>query len=99
MPDESNCFQISQGVRVVYSDAEKKVVSLLINGNLVQEDKEYSICLEEYHYKNSVMSLNMTAEELGSSKAIATSVQSVLEEYLSSHQLLDAHIEGRWTFQ
>jgi len=99
IPGESNCFQLNKGVQVVYSDADQKVESLLINGNPVQADAQYSVCLQEYHYKNSVTSLNMTPEELGSSKIVTTSSQSVLEEYLSSHQLLDGYVEGRWTFK
>lgn len=32
-------------------------------------------------------------------KVVATSAQQVLEEYLSSHQLLDSEIEGRLVVQ
>lgn len=95
IPGESNCFQVNKGVQAVYSDAGQKVESLLINGNPVHEDAQYSLCLQEYHYKNSAISLNLTAEELGSPKVVTTSTQDVLQEYLSSHQLLDSHVEGR----
>ncbi|MEQ9484927.1 MAG: 5'-nucleotidase C-terminal domain-containing protein [Coleofasciculus sp. F4-SAH-05] len=95
IPGESNCFQVNQGVQAVYSDAEQKVETLVVNGKPVEEDTQYSVCLQEYHYKNSVQSLNMTSEELGSPKVITTSAQNVLEEYLGSHQLLDAKVEGR----
>jgi 5'-nucleotidase / UDP-sugar diphosphatase len=99
IPGDSNCFQLNKGVQFVYSDADQKVESLLVSGNPIQEDAQYSLCLQEYFYKNSVDSLNLTAEELGSSKVLATSAQSVIEEYLTSHQLLDSHVEGRWTFK
>lgn len=94
-----NCFQVNKGIQAVYSDANKKLESLCINGNPVQEEAQYSVCLQEYHYKNSLGSLNLTAEELGNPKVVATSVQDVLEEYLSSHQLLDNQIEGRLVYK
>lgn len=99
IPGESNCFQVNQGTQAVYNDADQKVESLLVNGKPIQEDAQYSVCLQEYHYKNSVQSLNMTSEELGSPKVITTSAQNVLEEYLGSNQLLDAQVEGRLIFK
>lgn len=99
IPGESNCFQVNKGIQAVYSDANQKVESLLVNGKPVQEDAQYSVCLQEYHYKNSVQSLNMTSEELGSPKVITTSAQNVLEEYLGSNQLLDRQVEGRLLFK
>jgi len=98
-PGEGNCFQVNKGVQAVYSDAEKNLESLSINGNPVQADAQYTICLQEYHYKNSVISLNMTTEELGNPKVVTTSAQQVLEEYLSSHQLLDSEVEGRLVYK
>ena len=99
IPGESQCFQMNQGVRVVYNDADKKVESLLINGQPVQEEGQYTLCLQEYHYKNSEGHLSLTTEELGTPKVITTSSQDVLEEYLGTHQLIDSQVEGRWTFK
>ena len=96
---ESQCYQVNKSVRVVYNDAEKKVESLFINGNPVQEDAQYSICVQGYHYKSSVDNLNLQPEELSNSKVVTTSCQDVLEEYLTSHQHIDSHIEGRITFK
>jgi len=97
-PGESQCYQISKGVQAVYNDTEKRLVSLSINGQPVEDVSQYTICVENYHYKNSLKNLNLTAEEVANAKVATTSAQSVLEEYLSTHQLLDRHIEGRWTF-
>lgn len=99
IPGESQCYQVNKSVQVVYNDADHKVESLLINGNPVQEDEKYNICLQGYHYKNSVDNLNLTAEEVSNSKVVTTSCQDVLEEYLTSHQHIDSHIEGRITFK
>jgi 5'-nucleotidase/UDP-sugar diphosphatase len=102
IPGEGNCFQVNKGVKAVYNNAEKKLESLSVKGEQVQPDKQYIICLQEYHYKNSVASLNMTEEELtklGNPKVITTSAQDVLEEYFSSHQNLNSHIEGRLVYK
>ncbi|MGL5131246.1 MAG: bifunctional metallophosphatase/5'-nucleotidase [Planktothrix sp.] len=98
IPGEGNCFQVNKGIQAIYNNAEKKLESLSINGNPVQDDAQYTLCLQEYHYKNSVVSLNMTPEELGTPKVVTTSAQQVLEEYLSSHQLLDNEVEGRLVY-
>ena len=57
IPGESCCFQVSKGIQAVYSDSQNQLESLNINGKPVQADAHYTICVEEYHYKNSVHSL------------------------------------------
>lgn len=99
IPGESQCYQVNKSVRVVYNDAAKKVESLSIDGNPVQEDAQYSICVQGYHYKNSVDNLNLQPEELSNSKVVTTSCQDVLEEYLTNHQHIDSQIEGRIIFK
>ncbi|MEO1560698.1 MAG: bifunctional UDP-sugar hydrolase/5'-nucleotidase [Cyanobacteria bacterium J06632_19] len=94
---ESNYFQVNKGVECVYSDAEKKVVSLKVNGKPVEDNAVYSLCVQEYHLRNSVESLNITYEELtklGNEKVLTTSAQDVMEEYFGSHQNLNSHVEG-----
>ncbi|MGB3637108.1 MAG: 5'-nucleotidase, partial [Rivularia sp. (in: cyanobacteria)] len=99
IPGKSSFYQVNKGVRAVYSDAEQKVESLLINGEPIAENTQYSVCVLEYHYKNSVKRFNLTSEELGTPKILTTSAQDVLEEYMTSHQHIDSHIEGRITFK
>ena len=98
IPGESNYFQVNKGVEAVYNDADKKLESLKIKGKVVEDDSQYTLCLQEYHVKNSVESLNIKAEELkklGNEKVLTTSSQDVLEEYFGSHQNLNSHVEGR----
>jgi len=68
------------------------------NGQPVEGDRLYVICVQDYHYQNSLKCLNLTPEEIANAKVATTSSQGVLEEYLSTHQLLDGQVEGRWTF-
>jgi 5'-nucleotidase len=96
--EDSCCFQVSKGIQAVYSDSQNQLESFSINGQPVQVDAEYTICLEEYHYKNSLNSLGITTEgltKLDNAKVVSTSFQNVLEEYFSHHQNLNSHIEGR----
>jgi 5'-nucleotidase len=102
IPGESCCFQANQGIRAVYSETQKQLESLSINGESVHADAQYTICLEEFHYKNSVLSLGLTTEELtklGNPKVVSTSCQNVLEEYFGHHQNLNSQIEGRLVYK
>jgi len=102
LPGESCCFQVNKGIQAVYSEVHRKLESLSINEKPVQADAQYTICLEEFHYKNSVLSLGLTTEELtelGTPKVVSTSCQAVLEEYFSHHQNLNSQIEGRLTYK
>ncbi|MGB3189406.1 bifunctional UDP-sugar hydrolase/5'-nucleotidase [Lyngbya sp. PCC 8106] len=98
IPGESNYFQVNQGVEAVYRDTDRTLESLKIKGKNVQDDQQYTLCIQEYHFKNSVQSLNITAEQLtqlGNEKVLTTSAQDVLEEYFSSHQNINSNVEGR----
>ncbi|MBD2607841.1 bifunctional metallophosphatase/5'-nucleotidase [Scytonema hofmannii FACHB-248] len=101
-PGEGQCFQINKGIQAVYSDAERKLESLTINEKPVEADNQYTICLQEYHYKNSVNSLGIITEELTKltqPKVVTTSVQNILEEYFSSNQVLNSYVEGRLIYK
>jgi 5'-nucleotidase len=62
LPGESCCFQVNKGIQAVYSEVHRKLESLSINEKPVQADAQYTICLEEFHYKNSLLSLGLTTE-------------------------------------
>jgi 5'-nucleotidase len=81
-PGESQCYQISKGVRVVYNNTKKAIESFSINEQPVEADRLYVICVQDYHYQNSLKSLNLTPEEIANAKVVTTSSQGVLEEYL-----------------
>jgi 5'-nucleotidase/UDP-sugar diphosphatase len=99
---EGECYQVSQGVKAVYLDAERDLESLTINGQAVKDDGQYTICLQGYHYKSSADNIGLTNEELTAikqSRVVTTSACDVLEEYLRSHQNLNSRVEGRLTFK
>jgi len=51
-PGESQCYQISKGVRVVYNNTKKAIESFSINEQPVEADRLYVICVQDYHYQN-----------------------------------------------
>jgi 5'-nucleotidase/UDP-sugar diphosphatase len=96
---QSEYFQLNKGIKAIYNDALHRVESLSINGQSVQEEHQYTICIDGYRYQNSEPNLGITHQELGTSKVITTSRQDVLEEYLSHHQNINSQIEGRLIYK
>ncbi|MEG4630735.1 bifunctional UDP-sugar hydrolase/5'-nucleotidase [Microcoleus sp. AR_TQ3_B6] len=96
---QSLYFQVNKGIKAVYSDVLHRLESLSINGQSIQDDNQYTICMDGYRYHNSESNLGITHQELGTPKVITTSCQDVIEEYLSHHQNLDSHIEGRLVYK
>lgn len=99
---EGENYQVNSGVKAIYNEKDKKLVSLEIKGAPIELDKFYTICLQGYHYKNSKDYLNISAQELeasGKTKVISTSAQEVLEEYLRNNQNISREVEGRLIYQ
>ncbi|WP_237741477.1 hypothetical protein [Anabaena sp. PCC 7108] len=95
-------FQVNQGIKAVYNDALHSLESLSIKEQAVQDNQHYTICMDGYRYQNSAQNLGITHAELtklADPKVIATNYQDVLEEYLSHHQNLNSHIEGRLVYK
>ena len=100
--EDGHVYQVNASVQALYSDAQRSVKTLTLNGQSLQDDGHYTLCLSEYHFKNSAEALNLPNEELtelSKPQVVATSTQDVLEEYLSSHQNLNRHIEGRLVYE
>jgi 5'-nucleotidase / UDP-sugar diphosphatase len=98
---EGECYQVNAGVRAVYRDAERRLESLDVRGEPVNEDALYSVAIPGYHVRNAHSFLGLALEELearGRGKMVATSVQDVLREYLAAHPHLTRRVEGRLTY-
>jgi 5'-nucleotidase len=99
---EGECYQVNSAVRAEYDEAEGQLISLTINGNTVEDNGHYTICLQGYHFSNSPTYLNVTNEKLleaGQHKVITTSAQEVLEEYLRNNQNISRSVEGRLVYR
>ncbi len=94
-------YQVSSGVKAVFSESENSLKSLQVGGQEVQDDKIYSVCLQGYHYVNLEKFFSLREEEvlkLGEPKLISTSQRDVVEEYLRNNQNLSSSVEGRLIF-
>jgi 5'-nucleotidase / UDP-sugar diphosphatase len=98
---EGECYQVSSGVKATYDAALRQLVSLKINETDVINDGLYTVCLQGYHFKNSLANLNLSREQLTASckaKLISTSAQDVLVEYIRNNQNVKRQVEGRLTY-
>jgi 5'-nucleotidase len=96
--EDGKVYQVNRGIQAIYNNAGSELESLMIEGQPVQDDDVYTICMLEHHYKNSTVVLDVPNEELaalGKPQVVTTSARDVLEEYLSSHQNLNSRVEGR----
>lgn len=99
---EGECYQINGRVRAVYNDKEKKLESLTIDNQPVDDAKFYTISLQGYHFNNCSSYLNISQEELlasGKAKVVTTSAQQVLEEFFRNNQNIGRKVEGRLVYK
>ena len=99
---EGECYQVSTGIEAVYNDFTKKLESLKFKGEPVDDNQQYKICLQGYHFSSCADYLNITQKELiasGQGKVVSTSAQGVLEEYLRNHQNIRRKVEGRLVYK
>ena len=99
---EGECYQVSTGIEAIYNDLTKKLESLKLKGEPVDDKKQYKICLQDYSFNSCADYLNITQKELlasGLGKVISTSAQGVLEEYLRNHQNISRKVEGRLVYK
>ena len=98
---EGECYQVNSKVKAVYSEAKEELVSLAIDGVEVKENKDYTVCMQGYHFNKAQEFLNVSQEELlqsGKNKVVTTSAKEVLEEFLRNNQNITRKVEGRLKF-
>ncbi len=86
---EGECYQINHDVKAVYSDKEKRLISLTIKNQPILDDFFYKFSIQNFHFGNSKSYLNITQEELsasGKTKVVSTSIQQILEEFFRNNQ-------------
>lgn len=98
---EGECYQVNSKVKAIYDDKNHTLISLKIENKEIVDTSFYTVCMQNYHFKQSASYLGISNEELlasGKSKVVTTSAREVLEEYLRNHQNIDQNIEGRLTY-
>jgi len=99
---EGECYQVNAGVRARYSNGARSLVSLEVGGAPVEDEASYTLILQGYHAKNVKPYLDLDPDELTAvapSRVAATSAQTVLKEWLMTHQNVDRRIEGRLVYE
>ena len=98
---EGECYQVNSRVRAIYDITSRQLLSLKINETEVPKDGLYTICLQGYHFKNSLTNLNLSQEQLTAAikaELISTSAQDVFVEYIRNNQNVKRQVEGRLTY-
>jgi 5'-nucleotidase / UDP-sugar diphosphatase len=98
---EGECYQVNSAVHATYSQDARGLVSLELNGEAVADEATYTLVLQGYHAKNVKPYLGLEPEELtasGPGRVVSTSAQTVLKEWLVTHQNVDRQLEGRLTY-
>ncbi len=97
---ETEFYQVSKGVRIVYRKSTHTIEELTFNGEPVTDDMKLRIGLQAYHFKNFDAFLGVPLAEVAENmkpRVVATSQNNIIEEYMSTNSGLDAHVEGRIT--
>ncbi len=96
--DHAEFYQYSRGLKMVVS-LSAGLTELSWNGQPIDDAGLFRVGLQGYHYKNLPDVLNITEEELLANapvKVVATSALDVLDEILSSMELVTAPEDPRW---
>ena len=97
---ETEFYQFSSALRLTYRKSTHTIESLTFKGEPVTDDMRIRIGLQAYHYKNFDEFFGVPFEEVKKNmrpRVVATSQNNIIEEYFSTNDGLDAHVEGRIT--
>ena len=96
--EHTEFYQLSEYLHLTYSKSKHDFINITYQQQELEDNKIYTVGLQNYHYQNIEDCFNITLKELeenGKSRVIATSCRDIIEEYLSTHQHLDKDCEGR----
>ncbi len=95
---ETEFYQFSSGVRIKYDRSRRVIEELRFRGADVTDEMRLKIAMLDYHYRNFDEFLGVPLAEVKENmppQMIASSMNNIIEEYFSTHDGLDAHVEGR----
>lgn len=82
----SEFYQVSNGLRCIYSKSIHKIVEISLNGKPIDDKDIFSLGLQQYHFNNFINSFGFDSEEIENSqniKVISTSDRQILIEYIT----------------
>ncbi|MDR1793866.1 MAG: bifunctional metallophosphatase/5'-nucleotidase [Erysipelotrichaceae bacterium] len=91
--EHTEFYQYSHGMMIEVSWGEKKVKSITFNGEDIPDDATFNVGLQSFHFKNMQAFLGLSEEEVGEirkPRVVTTSSTDILDEWLSTHELVVA---------
>ena len=91
-------YQLSKGMRVVYSKSQHRLFECKLNDEEIQDDKIYSIGIQEFHFNNLKDFFNVDLEEIkqnGEPRVLTTSDVQTILEYFGNNKHLGFDVDDR----
>ncbi len=91
-------YQFSKGFCVKYSRAERKLISVSLNGAEIEDETEYRVGIQAFHLINIKEFLDVSEEEISTEKrpkVVAVNCTDILEEYFGSFDTVKIPDEKR----
>ena len=85
-------------MHVVYSKSQHKLLECKLDGEDIQDDKLYTVGIQEFHFNNLKDFFNVTLEEIKENaepKVLTTSDVETLLGYFAENKHLGFDVEGR----
>ena len=98
--DHTEFYQFSRGVHIQYRKSTHAIEQLQLNGNDIIDGQKILVAIQSYHFANFDDFLGVPLAEVEANmkpRVIASAVNNIFEEYISTHPGLDSHVEGRIT--
>ena len=84
---ETEFYQFSRGVRILYNRTTKELLELKFHGEDVTDDMRLKLALQNYHFKNFDDFMGVPLEEVRQNmrpRVVATSFNNIMEEYTTA---------------
>jgi len=94
----SEFYQMSDGVEIVYSKSRHEFNVFKFRGKDIEDGDKFTVSLLKYHFLNFSEIFNLPYEEVRANakeRIISTSASQILEEYFSTHPLINQQLAGR----
>ena len=91
-------YQVSSALSIEYDMVTHSFLKFDYNGKPIEDDKVYTVGLQDYHFKNLKDSFDLELKDIEKNhmhRAVATSCADVLEEVFKAKQHLNSRVQGR----
>ena len=95
---DSEYYQFSKGVRMVYSTGRQVLTDAVFNGEEIRDQDVFAVGLELFHYNNIDSFLGLDREIIEQRKPARTvtgNIRTAIEEYFREHNALRPVYEKR----